>query len=166
LRSLLTVTLAGIVPLNPLREQFGMAGLLQRLPIVALTTAGKDVDLDAEPDEGKPADAVAALDAAADAETIAVEAEREALRLAEEAEQKLRQFESAKTASKAGEAEAVLRNVESIANRAAQESAQARAQAEQLHLSSPSLESNLRQSSKHCRPTTKKYEIGLLTRKC
>ncbi|HXV79223.1 MAG TPA: amino acid permease [Candidatus Binatia bacterium] len=125
--------------LSPARGQIEMGKLLERLPIVALTVAGEDVDLDAEPDEGKAAEAAAALDAAADAEKLATKAEREALATAEQAEKKQRELESAKTAGEAAEAEAAVRDAQAIASRAAQESTDARAQAEAAALAAAKL---------------------------
>ena len=52
--------------------------LLPHLPVVALVLAAKEVDLDAEPEEGKVAEMASALDALEDARKKAKEAEKEA----------------------------------------------------------------------------------------
>jgi amino acid transporter len=65
---------------NPMEE------LIPRLPIAAMVLAAEDIDLDAEPEEGKPAEVAAALDAVTDAEKKAQDAEREAVQVLEMAE--------------------------------------------------------------------------------
>jgi len=76
--------------------------LISRLPIVALVLAAEDIDLEAEPEEGKAGELAAALDALADAEKKAKDAEKEASKAAEEAEKKMHELEIAAT-SGAGE---------------------------------------------------------------
>jgi len=60
--------------------------LVSRLPFVFLVLAAKDIDLDAEPEEGKAGELAAALDALSDAEKRAKKAREEADKAAEEAE--------------------------------------------------------------------------------
>ncbi|MFQ5904056.1 MAG: amino acid permease, partial [Candidatus Binatia bacterium] len=69
--------------------------LIPRLPVVALVLAAEDIDLDAEPEEGKAGELAEALDTLADAKKRAHEAEKEAAEAAEEAEKKLQELESA-----------------------------------------------------------------------
>jgi amino acid transporter len=82
---------------NQLEDPFAqpVETLLGRLGIVALVLAAEDIDLDAAPEEGEAAETAAALDALADAEKRAQEAESEAGKAAEAAEGKLREVESA-----------------------------------------------------------------------
>jgi amino acid transporter len=65
--------------LTPLGDQVGLKTLVSRLPIVALTLAGEDIDLSAGPDEGKLAEAAAAADAVAEEEAVAAESGQEAV---------------------------------------------------------------------------------------
>ena len=58
---------------------------LDRLPIVAMVLAGEDIDLDAEPEEGKAGEIAAALDALADAESKVRDAQKEADKFAKAA---------------------------------------------------------------------------------
>lgn len=57
---------------------------VSKLPVLALTLAAEDIDLEAGPEEGEIADATVALDAVQDLQKDAAAAEKEALRLAEE----------------------------------------------------------------------------------
>jgi hypothetical protein len=70
-------------------DPFGghLQDLLPCLPIAALVLAAEDIDLDAEPEEGRAGEIAAALDALADAEKEAKGAEKEAGEAAEKAEQ-------------------------------------------------------------------------------
>jgi hypothetical protein len=63
--------------LTPLGDHVGLKNLVKRLPIVALTLAGEDIDLSAGPDEGELAQAAAAADADTEAEAEGLEAESE-----------------------------------------------------------------------------------------
>jgi amino acid transporter len=69
--------------------------ILSRLPIVALVLAAEDIDLDAEPEEGKAGETAAALDALADAEKKAKEAKKDAAEAAGQAEKKMQQMHDA-----------------------------------------------------------------------
>jgi amino acid transporter len=68
-----------------------------RLPVTALVLAAEDIALDAEPEQGTAGDMAVAMDALADAETKAVEAEKEATKtreIAETASAKLLELEN------------------------------------------------------------------------
>jgi len=69
--------------------------LLSRMPVVALAVAGQEIDLSAGPEEGEAAEKAAIIDAAADSEKKAEEAERKAAELAEAATRKLSELQSA-----------------------------------------------------------------------
>jgi amino acid transporter len=112
--------------------------ILSRLPITALVLAAEDIDLDAEPEEGKAGETAEALDASADAKKRAREAEKEAAKAAEAAiaaKDKLRQMqeetaESEVDESEIGELKASLAESEKQAEKAARRSAKAKAKAE------------------------------------
>jgi hypothetical protein len=89
---------------NKLQGPFGgpLEQLLPRLPIVAMVLAAEDIDLEAEPEDGKAGELAAALDALADAKKRAQDAEKEAEKTRREAEDRLQELESA-TASEPGE---------------------------------------------------------------
>ena len=80
-----------------LKDPFGgpLQELLERLPIVALVLAAEDIDLDAEPEEGRAGEIAAARDTLVDAEKRAKEAERDAAETAVKAEEKLREIKDA-----------------------------------------------------------------------
>jgi amino acid transporter len=82
---------------NKLVGPFGgqIEDLLSRLPVVALALAAEDIDLDAEPEEGKAGELAEALDVLADSEKKAQEAQKEAAKAADEAEEKLGEVEAA-----------------------------------------------------------------------
>ncbi len=107
--------------------------LIPHLPVAALVLAAEDIDLDAEPEEGKAGELAAALDILADAKKKAQDAEKAASTVAEEAEARLRDLESA-IASGADEdlmskVKATL-DVKEEASKAARRAAKARAKAE------------------------------------
>lgn len=85
--------LKGNQPLDP----FGgfLEELLPQLPPVALLMAAEDIDLDAEPEEGKAADIAAATDALEDARKKALKKEEAADKAQVQAEQKLQKAEEA-----------------------------------------------------------------------
>jgi len=71
--------------------------IVSRLPVTALVLAAEDIALDAEPEEGTAGDMAVAMDALADAEKKAVEAEKEADKsreIAETARAKLMELEN------------------------------------------------------------------------
>lgn len=124
--------LRGNQPLDLFGEPLNQ--ILDRLPIAALVLAAEDIDLDAEPEEGIAAEIAAALDALADAEKKARNAERDAAKASEaleDAEEKIRKMQ-AKTPSEIDEAallklKASVQEAEDIAVKAARRSAKARA---------------------------------------
>ncbi len=63
--------------------------LLARLPSTALVLAAEDIDLEAEPEEGKPAEIAAVLDTLADAEKKAQNAEKDAAKASADLDEKL-----------------------------------------------------------------------------
>jgi hypothetical protein len=73
---------------NQVVDPFGgsLDSLLFLLPVVALVLAAEDIELDAEPEEGKTAEIAATLDAAEDAKKSADKAAKEAAKAAEIAE--------------------------------------------------------------------------------
>lgn len=77
---------------SKVEDPFGkpLAGIVALLPLAALVLAAEDLDLDAEPEEGKVAEVAAALDALAKAEKTADQAHKDALELQEEASEKIR----------------------------------------------------------------------------
>ncbi len=68
--------------------------LLSGLPMTAMVLAAKDIDLDAEPEEGKAGEMAEALDTLSDAEKKAEAAEKEVEKLSREAEKKARELET------------------------------------------------------------------------
>jgi amino acid transporter len=60
--------------------------IVSRLPVTAFVLAAEDIALDAEPEEGTAGDMAVAMDALADAEKKAVEAEKEVAKIRETAE--------------------------------------------------------------------------------
>ncbi|MFC1867854.1 amino acid permease, partial [Thermodesulfobacteriota bacterium] len=67
--------------------------LISRLPVVSLVLASEDIDLEAEPEDGKAGELASALDALEDAEKRAREAEKAAAEASEEAEKKLKEMD-------------------------------------------------------------------------
>ena len=82
---------------NQLLDPFDkpLDAILPRLPIVALVLAAEDIELDAEPEEGIAGEIAAALDALADADKKAREAEKEAVAAKEESKKWLREVQAA-----------------------------------------------------------------------
>ncbi len=69
--------------------------LVSKLPVVAFVLAAEDIDLEAEPEEGKAGELAAAMDALADAEERAQKAKEDAIKAAEEAKEKIKELDSA-----------------------------------------------------------------------
>jgi hypothetical protein len=69
--------------------------LFSRLPVVVTVLAAEDIELDAEPEEGKAGELAAAMDALAEAEKQAREAESIAEKVSEEAIKRMSDLESA-----------------------------------------------------------------------
>jgi len=121
---------------NQLMDPFGgdLEDLLSRLPMVALVLATEDIDLDAEPEEGKAGEIAAALDALDNARKKAIEMEKEAEKAAEEAEEKLREIQAAATSGAdeqtMAKIEAAVLEAKARASKAARRAAKALAKAE------------------------------------
>jgi len=112
-----------------------LGDIISKLPIVAAVLAAEDVDLDAEPEEGKAGETAAALDALADAEKRAKDAEKDAAEAAQKADEKLHEM---RDAALSGTDQATLAKTSSAAKeareeatRAARRAAKALAKAEQ-----------------------------------
>jgi len=136
---------------DQLTSRFGhpIDALLAGLPIVAMILAAEDIDLDAEPEEGKAAEMATALDALSDAQQKAEKAERDA----EEAAKALAEEEKALGRVQAdtgpgadreamGRVEKAVQKVEEAKTRmekAARRSAKARAKAEDMGRDAESL---------------------------
>ena len=129
---------------NQLVDPFGnpIEELVTRLPIVALVLAAEDIDLDAEPEEGKPAEVAAALDALTDAQKKAREAEKAATEGAKQEEKKQSALEDAvssgadeQTVSKIEkEAKAAQEEARKLSRRAAKAQAKAEDAAREVEL--------------------------------
>jgi amino acid transporter len=72
-----------------------LAELVFELPTVAFVLAAEDIDLEAEPEDGKAGELAAAMDALADAEKRAQKAKAAAAKAAEEAEEKIKELDPA-----------------------------------------------------------------------
>jgi len=109
--------------------------ILSRIPLGALVIAAEDIDLEAEPEEGRPGEIAAALDAAADADRLASEKEKEATKTAEFAEEKLgemkRASETDRSKDELTEMKTAFREAEKVAKKAAREAERARADADE-----------------------------------
>jgi len=111
--------------------------ILARLSNVAMVLAAEDIELDAEPEEGKAGEIAAAFDALAEAKKRAENSEKEAAKAAEAAEtarEKLRQLEATSSPfevdnTKASEIKASVEDAERQAEKAQRRSAKARARA-------------------------------------
>ncbi len=73
----------------------GLEELLPRLPTVALVLAAEDIELDAEPEDGKAGEIAETLDALEDAQKKAREMKKEADESAQEAEKKWKELQDA-----------------------------------------------------------------------
>ena len=112
--------------------------IVSRLPLTVLVMAAEDIDLDAEPEEGKAAETADAVDALSDAEKRARDAEKDALKAAEAvsaAKDKLQKIKAEATNSDVDAAEietlaATLVKAEKNAEKAARRSAKAKAKLE------------------------------------
>jgi Solute carrier family 12 len=103
--------------------------LLPNLPVVVLVLAGEDIDLEAEPEEGKASEMAAAVDAATDSRKKALLKEK----AADKAEKKLRKVEAAASSEKdpkdlkelEAEADAAAKQAQQAARKAAKAAAKA-----------------------------------------
>ncbi len=86
---------------NRLLGPFGspLEELLTHMPVTALVLASEDIDLDAEPEEGKAGEMAEARDTLTDAKKDAEQAEREATEATKQVEKKERELEEARTTS-------------------------------------------------------------------
>lgn len=118
--------------LSPLGVSF--EEILSRLSMGALVIAAEDIDLEAEPEEGRQGQIAAALDASADADRIASEAEKEAEKTGKLAEQKRREVKEATKArsdkDKLTELKAAFEEANKAAKKAYKDAEKARALAE------------------------------------
>ena len=109
--------------------------ILSRVPLGALVIAAEDIDLEAEPEEGRPGKIAAALDAAAEADKRAQEKEGEAAKAAEFAEEKRgemkRASETDRSEDERKEIKAAFKEAEKAAERTAQEAKEARSDADE-----------------------------------
>jgi amino acid transporter len=129
--------LKGNQPVDPFGQP--VEQILADLPITALVLAAEDIELEAEPEEGKAAEIAAAADALSDAEKRLQAAEKDAATAAAEAEA-AREKLLHQSESKAGEAQVdgseidalklELKTAEKQVEKAARRSAKARAKAE------------------------------------
>ncbi|MGD2185162.1 MAG: amino acid permease [Desulfobacterales bacterium] len=128
--------LKGNQPLDPFDNP--VEQILADLPITALVLAAEDIELEAEPEEGKAAEIAAALDARTDAEKKVKAAEKaveEAKKLVFSTQEKLQQVkakahESTRNRSAVAELEAELGQAEKQAEKAVRRSAKAKVKAE------------------------------------
>lgn len=95
-----------------------LADIISKLPIVAAVLAAEDMDLDAEPEEGKAGETAAALDALADAEKRAKDAEKDAAETAQKADEKLNKM---RDAALSGADQATMAKTSSAAKEAREE---------------------------------------------
>jgi amino acid transporter len=116
--------------------------LLSNLPIVAMILAAEDIDLDADPEEGKAAEMAVALDALADEKEKTEKAERDAIEAAKALAEAEKTLSSAQAAAgpgadreAMGRIEKAIEQVEEArarAEKAARRAAKARAKAEDM----------------------------------
>jgi amino acid transporter len=113
-----------------------MENMLSLLPVVAMVMAAEDIDLDAEPEEGKAAEMALASDALEDAGKKAQVAEKEAEKAIETAEQAKEKVETLVMNSAdvneeiRAKAEKTARDAEKQANKLSRKAAKAAAKAE------------------------------------
>jgi hypothetical protein len=112
--------------------------VFSHLPIVALVIAAEDIDLGAEPEEGKPAEIAAALDDAAQAERNARTAQKEAEKKIQIAEKRLHELESLEEGEedpeKRKELRKTYREAQALVKKALREAARARVKANEATL--------------------------------
>lgn len=112
--------------------------ILEQLPITALVLAAEDIDLDAEPEEGKAGEVAATLDAMTDAEKLTHEAEKEAVEASKtltDLKEKLKRMEESAAESEVDEStisdlKKSIKDAEKRAEIATRRSAMAKAKAE------------------------------------
>ncbi|MBE9534858.1 MAG: amino acid permease, partial [Proteobacteria bacterium] len=120
---------------NRLLGPFGspLEELLTHMPVTALVLASEDIDLDAEPEEGKAGEMAEARDTLTDAKKDAEQAEREATEATKQAEKKKRKLEEARATSDQETIAPIKREVREAkedADKAVRQVAKARSKAE------------------------------------
>jgi len=109
--------------------------LLPRLPLAALVIAAEDINLEAEPEEGRAVEIAAALHASSDAEKLAKEREKEAAKTAEVADHRLHEMQDAALTAiskdKLSEIKTAFREADRLAKKAAREAEKARVEADE-----------------------------------
>ena len=120
---------------NRLLGPFGspLEELLTHMPVTALVLASEDIDLDAEPEEGKAGEMAEARDTLTDAKKDAEQAEREATEATKQAEKKERKLEEARATSDQETIAPIKREVREAkedADKAVRQVAKARSKAE------------------------------------
>ncbi len=112
--------------------------VFSRLPIVALVIAAEDIDLGAEPEEGKPGETAAALDDAVHAERKARAAQKEAEKKIQMAEKRLHELESLEEGEedpeKRKELRKAYREAQALVKQALREAAETRRKANEATL--------------------------------
>lgn len=125
--------------------------LVSRLPIVAMVLAAKDIELDAEPEEGTVGELAEAIDSLADALKKAREIEREAEKAAKEAEEKLHDVKSAMASGSQEDLESKIKVASEAKEKAlneARRAAKASAKAEDAAREAEKLGVNIEQKDK------------------
>jgi len=120
---------------NQVVDPFGglLEELLFLLPVVAMVMAAEDIELDAEPEEGRAAETAAALDAVEDAKKSAEKAAKaaaEAAETAETAKEKLEDLEPGVSDEDKAKIEKEAQEAEKQAAKAARKAAKATAKAQ------------------------------------
>jgi amino acid transporter len=120
---------------DQLRGPFGgsLEDLLLNIPVTALVLASEDIDLDAEPEEGKAGEMASARDTLADAKKDAEKAEQEAVKATRQAEEKERELREGRATSDSETRERMKNEVEEAkikAVEAAQQAEEARTKVE------------------------------------
>jgi amino acid transporter len=119
-----------------LTDPFGspIADLLPRLPSVALVLASEDIDLDAEPEEGRAGEIAGVLDALSDAKKKLEAADQEAAKAQDEAKKKLNELQkdaaSRRDQEELDRLEAAALEAQDRATKAARKAAKAAAKVE------------------------------------
>jgi hypothetical protein len=127
--------LKGNQPLDPFDNPVEL--ILSKLPVTALVLAAEDIELEAEPEDGKAGEIAAALDRQTDAEKQAQEAEKaaeEAKKSVFDARENLQKAKAKAAESKTDEStitelETELKEAEKQAEKATRRSAKAKAKA-------------------------------------
>ena len=96
----------------------GVEDLISRLPVVSLVLAAEDIDLDAEPEEGKAGEMAAAQDALAAAENKAHKAEKDVTKAADSALEAEKKLEGVIESASPGADRETMEEIETAANEA------------------------------------------------